>query len=160
MANSENEKRKRAQRTREFLDQLRERYPNCFTRDPDAIRPLTVGIQHTLRAALAEDEAFKETPNWLLRQALAFYTRSGPYLRAVVEGRPRIDLDGREVGEVTEQQRDHAKAQLEQLKQRRAARRPAPDAKARRPHKPRRPRMSAEERTQRKLDALVKKFAK
>ncbi len=157
MSNSENEKQKRAQRTREFLAQLAQRYPHCFTRDPKAVRPLAIGIQHKLREELAADEAFKDTPNWLIRQALALYTRSGAYLNALIEKRTRINLDGSDAGEVTDQQQAHARERMEELKKRRAERRPQ---KPRRPNKPQRPQISAEERTRRKLEALARKFAK
>ncbi|RFA29836.1 hypothetical protein CAI21_08345 [Alkalilimnicola ehrlichii] len=122
MSKSENEKLKRAQRTREFLAQLAERYPQCFTRDPAKIRPLAIGIQHKLREELNADDEWKETPNWLIRQALALYTRSGAYLNAIVEARPRINLDGSEAGTVTEQEQAHGKERLEAWKKRRAER--------------------------------------
>ena len=45
-------KRDRGAEAREFLARLVERYPNCFTRERDKIRPLAIGIQQKLRADL------------------------------------------------------------------------------------------------------------
>jgi ProP effector len=162
MSKSENEKIKRAQRTREFLAQLAERYPRCFTRDPQAVRPLAIGIQQHLREEVGREEALKDTPNWLIRQALALYTRSGAYLNAIVEKRPRINLDGSDAGEVTDEAQAHAQEQIEQLKKRRAERRPQPPEQQPRKPRPHRPRAPAtpKEPSMNKLEALARKFAK
>jgi len=150
------EKRNRNAEAREFLARLAERYPECFTRDRDKVRPLAVGIQQKLRAELAADPEWQQTPGWLVRQALAVYTRSGAYYNAILQKRPRINLDGSVAGEVTEQEQAHAKEQLEQLKARQAARRP----QKQRPRRPAPKRDDADARTQRKLEQLAAKFAK
>ncbi len=161
MSKSENEKLRRAQRTREFLAQLAERYPNCFTRDAAAVRPLAIGIQQHLRDELAKEEQFKDTPNWLIRQALALYTRSGAYLSAIVERRPRIHLDGSEAGAVSDEELAHARQKLEEIKKLRAERRPPQKRRApQRQPKPAPPQVDTEARTQRKLEALARKFSK
>ncbi|KAB7619652.1 ProQ/FINO family protein [Alkalilimnicola sp. S0819] len=122
MSQSDTQKRKRAERTREFLGQLAERYPQTFTRDRAALRPLAIGIQKELRAALDADEALKDTPNWLIRQALALYTRSMSYREAIIEGRPRIDLQGEAAGEISDADKQHAQSELDKQKELRAAR--------------------------------------
>lgn len=180
MAKSETEKQKRAQRTREFLGQLAERYPQCFTRDADKVRPLAIGMQQQLRDELGKDEAWKDTPNWLIRQALALYTRSGAYFNAIVEKRPRINLDGSDAGEVTDEQQGHAQTQLDELKKRRAERRAQQPERPRRPRraegqpKAKKPRQGQQRKprdkekqepqpqltTQQKLELLARKFAK
>lgn len=148
-------KRDRGAEARAFLARLAERYPECFTRERDKVRPLAIGIQQKLRAELAADEAFKDAPGWLVRQALAIYTRSGAYYAAVVRKEPRINLDGSTAGEVTEQEQAHAQEQLDQIRARMAARRP------KRPRRPQRPqRESEEDRTRRKLEQLAEKFSK
>lgn len=150
------EKRRRAAEAREFLNRLSERYPACFTRDRDKIHPLAIGIQQKLRAELNADPEWQETPGWLVRQALAIYTRAPAYLQATVEKRPRINLDGSVAGEVTEQEQEHARARLEEIRARREARQP----KKRPNRRPQPKRESEEDRTRRKLEQLAAKFSK
>jgi ProP effector len=149
-------KRERAAQARIFLGRLAERYPACFTRDRDRLRPLAIGIQQKLRAELAEDPDWKDTPGWQVRQALAIYTRSPAYLSAIVEGRPRINLDGSTAGEVTEQERAHARTRLDEIMAKRAARRPGRGPR----RKPPAQQQTAEERTRRKLEQLAAKFSR
>jgi ProP effector len=153
MTGNSEEKRKRAQQARELLSVLAARYPACFTRDAKTIRPLAIGIQQKLRAEIKADPAVQDTPGWLLRQALATYTRSPAYLNAIIERRPRIHLDGSTAGEVTDQEHAHSLERLEQQRARRAASRPA-----RHPTPPRKE--SSQESTQRKLELLAKKYTK
>lgn len=137
------EKRQRAAQARALLDALAQRYPACFTRDRDQVRPLAIGIQQKLRAELAGDDDLKETPGWMVRQALAIYTRSPAYFRAIIDKRPRINLDGSVAGEVTEQEQAHASSQLEAWEARRAARRPQrPKPQPGKPRRGQRPRRS------------------
>lgn len=152
MADTETQKRERAKRAREFLDQMVERYPQCFTRDRDSIRPLAIGIQKPLRADLERDDAFKDTPGWLIRQALALYTRSPAYLEATIAGRPRVALDGSDAGEITEQAQTYAQERREEQRRRQAERK-ARQQRSKRPQQP-----TAEERKRRKLEALADKF--
>jgi ProP effector len=152
-------KRERAAQAREFLDRLAARYPAAFTRDREQVRPLAIGTQQKLRAELAEDPEWKDTPGWLVRQALAIYTRSPAYLTAIVEGRPRIQLDGSVAGEVTEQEKAHARARLDEIAARRAARRPS-RGKGRRRGGEQRQQPDTEERTRRKLEQLAEKFSR
>jgi ProP effector len=151
------EKRRRAAEARDFLTRLSERYPACFTRDRDKIHPLAIGIQQKLRAELSAEPEWQETPGWLVRQALAIYTRSPAYLHATVEKRPRINLDGSVAGEVTEQEQEHARTRLEEIKARREARQPSKKRPNRRPPPKRE---SQEDRTRRKLEQLAAKFSK
>lgn len=155
MATKANQKRQRAERTRAFLGELVLRYPACFTRDRDQIRPLAIGIQQSLREDLSQDPAFEGTPAWLIRQALALYTRSPAYLEATIARRNRIHLDGSDAGEVSDEAVHYAQARRDEQKERRAARRKEA-AKAAKPARPRKP--TAEERKQKKLEALARKF--
>lgn len=152
MATSETQKRQRAERTRAFLDQLMEKYPACFTRDRNEIRPLAIGIQQSLREALAQDSETQETPGWLVRQALALYTRSPAYLEATIARRNRIHLDGSDAGEISDEAVHYAQERRDEQKKRRAEKRKQ-QAKAAKPRKP-----TAEERKQQKLEALARKF--
>lgn len=93
---------------------LCERFPQAFFTDPEAIRPLKIGIDQDLRSALPEMDSR------LLRHALAHYTRRPAYLKALAQGLARVDLAGLPVAAVTDEQRAHArtqrKAQIERIK--------------------------------------------
>lgn len=156
-ASAADAKRQRAAQARGFLDRLAARYPACFTRDRERIRPLAIGVHQKLRAELAADTEWKDTPGWLVRQALAAYTRSPAYLAAIVEGRPRINLDGSAAGDVTEQEQSHARARLDELKARQAARRPPKRGPRRKPPEQR---QDSEEQIRRKLERLAAKFSR
>lgn len=147
----------RAAQARVFLGRLAEQYPACFTRDAAKVRPLAIGIQQKLRAELAELPEFENPPGWLVRQALALYTRSIAYLTAIVEKRPRINLDGSTATEVTDQEQEHARERLSEIQAKIANRRPARKNRRGKPA-PRRP--SAEEQTQRKLEQLAAKYSR
>lgn len=123
MSNTPSQKQRRAERAREFVGELATRFPDCFTTDRRRVRPLAIGIQHELRKALDADPALAETPNWLVKQALARYTRSPAYLEAVMAGASRVDLNGNAAGEVTEDARNHARERREAQKARAAERR-------------------------------------
>lgn len=101
MGTTLNQKRRRAERTRAFLQQLGEQFPQCFTTERSAVRPLAIGMQAILRAALNEQATLADTPTWLIRQALARYTGSPAYLQAIINGKPRINLQGEEVEPVS-----------------------------------------------------------
>lgn len=155
MANSDTQKRERARRTREFLDELCTLYPTCFTRDAAAIRPLAIGIQKPLREQLAAHETLSDTPGWLIRQALALYTRSPAYLEATIARRTRINLDGTDAGDISDEAVAFARTRREEQKKRRAERQRRDGRNARR-GKPAQP--SPEEIRERKLAALAAKF--
>lgn len=152
MATSETQKRHRAERTRVFLEQITDLYPACFSREAEGTRPLAIGIQQQLRDDLPHREGLEETPAWLIRQALALYTRSPAYLEATIARHHRIHLDGSHAGEISDEAVAYARERLEQQKQRRKARK----QQARRAPKARRP--SPDERKQQKLQALARKF--
>jgi ProP effector len=101
---------------------LAERYPNVFAIQLERVRPLAVGICQTLRL-FAPD-----IPSQQLRAALKAYCRHGSYLRAMVEGAPRIDLDGAPSGVVTGDAARHAAERLAAVEA--AAARRAAQAKA------------------------------
>lgn len=148
-------KAERARRTRDFIDTLTERYPQCFSKDPEKIRPLAIGIQKALREDLGTDEVLKDEPGWLVRQALAVYTRGYNYHKAVVDARPRVNLDGTDAGEIGEQEKAHAQEQMAQIEKARAARRPKrPAGKRGGPRKPRKDEAPSVD----KLQKLANKF--
>ena len=71
---------------------LAERWPKCFAVDEKRRRPLKVGIAEEARALL---------PDIDVSAALALYTHSTSYMKALVAGAVRIGLDGEPTGTVT-----------------------------------------------------------
>ncbi|BBL75376.1 ProQ/FinO family protein [Methylomagnum ishizawai] len=89
-----------------LLATLRRQYPQAFPDDPDAVMPLAIGIREALAAEGHDLEA--------VRAALAHYTGSAAYQRALAEGtKPRIGLDGQPVGPVSHAERQKAAHYLE-----------------------------------------------
>jgi hypothetical protein len=94
------------------------RFPACF--DLSNPRPLKLKIHKDLLALYAAELVFPESATkqqrsstrWILRQrlkhAVARYCAKPAYLRASVEGTPRIALDGSTAGEVSPSEATHA----------------------------------------------------
>ena len=93
-----------------FLGILTEWYPKTFIREQYLPHlPLKVGIADDLAEcclALSKRER---------RLILRAYTGRLMYLRALVAGASRIDLDGNACGEVTADQAEHAAARLAEI---------------------------------------------
>lgn len=153
MSNSAAQKQRRAQRARTFLDELIKRYPGALSADPKAVRPLAIGTLEALTADLAKDPEWAESPKWLIRQALAVYTRRPSYLRALAAGGDRVHLDGQPADPVSEEAKAHAQKSLDARK----PAKPAPKRKSPPRHKGRRKPASASA-SETKLEALQKKF--
>lgn len=96
-----------------LLAQWYERYPRTFFKHHT--RPLAIGIHESLAAREAAQEK-------LVRRALAGYVNLPRYLKSVRSGAARIDLDGREVGRVGEDDAQHAREQLKRLQEKQKAR--------------------------------------
>ena len=71
---------------------LAERWPKCFAVDEKRRRPLKIGIAEEVRALL---------PDIDVSAALALYTHSTSYMKALVAGAVRIGLDGERAGTVS-----------------------------------------------------------
>jgi sRNA-binding protein len=95
---------------------LAELFPAAFR--PPSIRPLKIGIRADLIARAPVTEAEAEI-------ALGYHCRSLRYLRGMIEGAPRIGLDGLEVGTVTADDATFAKVRIAAIRQRRKARKAA-----------------------------------
>jgi len=109
-------------------------------------KPLAIGIHKQLMARRPDLDKNK------MRVALHSHTASTRYLKALVDGTPRLDLDGQPVGEVTaEQQAVAVKTLRDRIKQVKA--RQKAEAAQRR---------AEEEAAQRqvKLQQLAEKFGK
>jgi len=154
MSTSSSQKLRRAQRARAFVDELVKRYPKTFSRDPKAISPLAIGTLEAVTKDLQMDPEWAETPKWLIRQSLAVYTRTPAYLRALADGKPRLNLDGSVAEDVSATAKQHAQTQLDARK---PAKKPGPK-KGRRGRPGGRKRNPAGAASESKLEALQRKF--
>jgi sRNA-binding protein len=93
----------------DLLLHLRARFPNVISRlnQQYGRRPLKIDIRDDLAAL------FPEIEPQTIGQALKICTLHSGYLRALVEGAPRVDLNGAEVGSVTAEVAGHARELLE-----------------------------------------------
>ena len=100
--------------------------------------PLAIGIHKSLM------QRFPEPGKAQVRAALHFHTGTTRYLKALVEGATRLDLEGNAAGEVTAEQEAQAVATLRERFRKGAERRKAE--------------LEARQR-QEKLEQLAQKFA-
>jgi sRNA-binding protein len=93
------------------IELLPELYPKCFFLDPGQRRPL----KHNIVAELMKD-GVQLTPE-LLRAAIDWYQSHFGYQLALQAGVKRIDLNGKEVGTVTQQEHRDAQKYVHDRKQ-------------------------------------------
>lgn len=105
--------------------------------------PLAIGIDKQVFAELPE--VSKKS----LRLALRSHTISTRYLKEMEKGSVRLNLDGTEAGQVTDENRQHASEQLRERFKKQAEQRKAAEAEAR-----------AEQRRLEKLNQLAEKFGR
>lgn len=99
---------KKRSRAKAVVAALAARFPKCFALPDARYRPLKVGIDADLLAAL--DGSIPRTE---LIRALAMYCSSDGYLRRVLAGALRVrPLEGKPAGVVTADDEKHAKAKL------------------------------------------------
>lgn len=103
----------RAAHIREALEILYDKFPKCFIREGD-IKPLKVGILDDLKKLVPEMEGMTTSK---LRAAVRLYCTRLRYLYAVREGVPRIDLEGNEVENVSEEHAKYAKERFGEVKE-------------------------------------------
>lgn len=112
---------------------LVQEFPACFSLKGEA-KPLKIGLFQELSERLAENELVSKTQ---LRGAIRHYTTSWRYLRCIKAGAKRVDIDGNEVEELTQEHIEHAQKTLaesqEKAKQREAAKKPKTADKADKP---------------------------
>ncbi|MFG5411349.1 ProQ/FinO family protein [Piscinibacter sakaiensis] len=87
------------------MARLAERFPAVFT--PGQARPLKLRIQADI-----QQRAPGEFSRRVLGVVLQRHTTSTAYLKALAKGGPRIDLDGQPAGELAEEHRLAAEAEL------------------------------------------------
>ncbi|MCW8833415.1 MAG: RNA chaperone ProQ [Colwellia sp.] len=96
--------------TKDIITYLAEKFPECFS-VKGKVKPLKIGIFQDLAEKLSDDETVSKTR---LRQALRHYTSSWRYLKAIKLGTFRVDIDGKEVAEVDQEQADYASNTLKE----------------------------------------------
>jgi ProP effector len=114
------------------------------------VRPLALRIDKAIA------ERFPEIDRKVIRNAMRMHTASTRYMKAMEKATARFDLDGKEEGEVTEEQRAHARQTLKERFADVAKRKKAAlDAE-----KAKREAEEAERRKAEKLQQLLGKFSK
>jgi ProP effector len=78
-------------------------------------KPLKVGIFNDIAEAISDEDPVSKTQ---IRHALRRYTNSWRYLEAVCKGSARVDLQGNDVEELTDEHKSHAQQQLDESKAR------------------------------------------
>ena len=87
-----------------ILEYLQKTYPKCFPVSNTPLLPLAVGIHKQLLAS--EELPFAKVK---IRRFLKRYTRSKEYRRNLIIESPRVDLQGNQIGIVTEEEVNRAK---------------------------------------------------
>ncbi|MCP4324249.1 MAG: RNA chaperone ProQ [Alteromonadales bacterium] len=93
---------------------LTEQFPLCFTAGSNDAKPLKIGLFQELAIRLEEETRVSKTQ---LRGALRQYTLSWRYLHCVKKTIKRVDLDGVEGDEVSEEHAAHALKTLKESKE-------------------------------------------
>lgn len=96
--------------SKDIIFYLSQQFPNCFSIEGVA-KPLKIGIFQELAIRLSDNDSLSKTK---LRTALRAYTISWRYLYSIKEGQMRVDLDGNPGEVITQQQAEHALAQLKE----------------------------------------------
>jgi ProP effector len=107
---------KKHARTKAVITVLAAKFPKCFAVPDARRRPLKVGIDADLLAALGGSIRRTE-----LIRALAMYCSSEGYLERVLIGSWRVDLEGKPAGAVSADDEKHAKAKQAGIRTRREA---------------------------------------
>lgn len=99
---------------KQIISFLTEQFPACFITGTEPAKPLKIGVFQELAARLENETRVSKTQ---LRGALRQYTMSWRYLHCVKAGAKRIDLEGIEGDEVSQEHADHAQLSLKESKE-------------------------------------------
>ena len=100
----------REESVKRALEFLCQKFPACFVKRPEKRRPLTNDIHCDIDARF---EASRERD--FVHKAIRAYRNNYYYQRALRVGAERIDLDGRQVGVVTEEEAERAGEEIVRL---------------------------------------------
>ncbi len=95
----------------EAVNWLNTTYPNCFNRA--APKPLKIGILNDIIS-----EGYWQYSKGFLRKTLGFYTGSALYQNSILENKNRYSLNGKEVGEITDEDREAVVTRIKILNER------------------------------------------
>jgi ProP effector len=104
------------------VELLKAYFPTAF-RPASDVKPLKKGIKQDLVKRLSTIEGIVTEDKGCMVKSLSYYVNTEAYHRSVVEGAPRIDLDGQSAGTVTaeeakySQERHQARLQAKKLAQ-------------------------------------------
>jgi len=108
--NGEKAVKKKGPHPREVITQLAEAWPAAFFRDAREVKPLAIGV---LKQMLANrPESLEGLNSQAIRRGVKFYTSSIAYHRAMLTASHRVNLDGSQSDEITQDMREHAQQQL------------------------------------------------
>ncbi len=96
--------------TKDIIAYLAEKFPACFS-IKGQVKPLKIGIFQDLAEKLDGDDTVSKTR---LRQALRHYTSSWRYLKAIKLGVFRVDIDGKDIAKIDEEQANYASKTLKE----------------------------------------------
>ncbi|WP_299003096.1 RNA chaperone ProQ [uncultured Shewanella sp.] len=111
--------------TNAILAYLYETFPLCFIAEGET-KPLKIGLFQDLAERLSDDSKVSKTQ---LRIALRRYTSSWRYLKCIKPGVQRVDLEGKECGELEQEHIEHAQTTLKASQEKAKAKRLAQAAK-------------------------------
>ncbi len=89
------------------VELLKAHFPKCF-HDIKDIQPLKVGIKQDLVKLLGTREDIVIGDKACMVTSLAYYVNSISYLKNIIAGTPRIDLDGNPTGVVTAEEAQYS----------------------------------------------------
>lgn len=117
-ASQEGAKAKPRVHPKDVVAQFAVAWPQAFSTDPKAVKPLTVGV---LKQILANRPAELEGLNsQTIRAGMKYYASRMAYHIAVLNHTHRVDLAGEQAEEITDDMRTHAQEQLDAIKALRA----------------------------------------
>src|SRR5690554_2294162 len=147
---AQQDKKKPRVHPRDAIKQFAAAWPEAFSTDPKAVKPLAIGI---LQQILAERPPELDGLNSrAIRTAMKFYTSRLSYHFAMKEAEHRVDLKGEPAEPVDDKARAHSEEQIKAIHAQRDAKRAAqagkesgkePGKEAGDENKPRRPRKAS-----------------
>lgn len=97
---------------KETLTWLYEHFPDCF--NLETLKPLKLNIDKDIYPYLEQEGALSKIK---VRVALKYYTSNLDYLKALINGTHRYDLEGQQIEEITQEQKAFARVKLAEILQ-------------------------------------------
>ncbi len=85
------------------VELLKAHFPECF-KEMQAVQPLKIGIKQDLVIRLGSKDNIVLNDKACMVSSLSYYVSSPSYLKNVITGATRIDLDGNPAGVVSEEE--------------------------------------------------------